>query len=107
GQHARGVVIIEELPAHLEVELPADLLAALLDVPGLEGDVPLPVEADPGAGVLRRGGGGRGRGAGVRSGHPGTLAPSAAPGPLGASAARTMGGGGTVEHATCGCVSMA
>src|SRR5690606_5543606 len=75
GQHPGSVVVVEELAAHFEVELPADLLAALLDVAGLQLDVLLAIEPDPCAGILRGGGGGRGRGAGVRSGHPGTLAP--------------------------------
>src|SRR5699024_7167918 len=69
GQHPRGVVVVEELPAHLQVQLPADLLASALDVAGLQLDVLLAVEAD------RCTGGGRAR-AGIGGGHSGTLAPT-------------------------------
>src|SRR5699024_8241923 len=76
-QHARGMVVVEELAAHLQVQLPADLVAAVLDVARLQLDVLLAVEADRASSRGRRsGGGGRGGGTGIRVGHPGTLAPS-------------------------------
>ena len=46
GQDAGGVVVVEELAAHFEVEFPTDLLAPLVDVLGLELDVLLAVETD-------------------------------------------------------------
>src|SRR5699024_8833064 len=46
GQDAGGVVVVEKLAAHFEVELPTDLLAPLVDVLGLELDVLIAVETD-------------------------------------------------------------
>ena len=46
GQHARGVQVVEELPAHLQVESAADLPLPGADAVRLEGDVALAVEAD-------------------------------------------------------------
>ena len=45
-QNAGGVVIIEELATHLQVELSPELLPALLDVRGLEFNVLFAVETD-------------------------------------------------------------
>src|SRR5690606_24614442 len=90
GQHAGGVQVVEELAAHLEVELAADLPAALMDVVRLQFHILLPVEAgrpdrlgDTGRGTGRavvgtgdRAGGALG-GAGGRFSHADTLAPGA------------------------------
>ena len=47
GEHAAGMVVVEELAAELQVELAAELLDAFLDALGLQADVLLVVE--PGA----------------------------------------------------------
>src|SRR5699024_9567370 len=85
GQHPRGMVVVEELPAHLQVQLPADLLASALDVAGLQLDVLLTIEADRCTGRERAR-------AGIRGGHSGTLAPTEAePGLAGIRALRHDG----------------
>ncbi len=47
GQDAGGVHVVEELAAHLEVELAADLRAAGVDVLRLQLDVTFAIESDP------------------------------------------------------------
>ena len=71
GQDAGGVQVVEELAAHLQVQLPADLAAAFLDVLGLELDVLRAVESDAVEGAGGRGLRGRAGGAGglMRAGH--------------------------------------
>ena len=51
GQDARGVEVVEQLAAHLQVQPPADAALPGPDVLGLESDVALAVEADPGCGA--------------------------------------------------------
>ena len=45
GQHARGMVVVEQLAAELQVQLPAELVDAVADVLGLQRDVLLVVES--------------------------------------------------------------
>src|SRR5699024_8421979 len=45
GQHPGGVQVIEELAAHLQVQLATDLLAPLVDVLRLHPDVEVTVES--------------------------------------------------------------
>ena len=52
GQHARGVVVVEELAAELEVELAAELVNALADMLRLELDVLVVVKTNAHRGVL-------------------------------------------------------
>ena len=46
GQHPRGVVVVKELAAELQIQLVAELAAALLDVLGLQGQILVVVESD-------------------------------------------------------------
>ncbi len=46
GQHARGVIIVEQLAAEFQIKLAAELADALADVRGLHGKVLVVVKAD-------------------------------------------------------------
>ena len=46
-QHARGVVVVEQLAAEFEIELAAELLDAFANLPALHLDVSVVVKADP------------------------------------------------------------
>ena len=45
GQHARGMVVVEQLAAELQVQLAAELVDAVADVLGLQRDVLVVVES--------------------------------------------------------------
>ena len=46
GQHPGGMVVVKELAAELQIQLIAELAAALLDVLGLQGQILVVVESD-------------------------------------------------------------
>ena len=68
GQHASGMVVVEQLAAEFQVELPSELLDAAADVLGLQCDVLVVVESVAhGMAALLSGDGGGARGALRRS----------------------------------------